>query len=95
MRASQGDPLARIHHQITRPRTTARARSAFASVENTASIPSFTESPATPITCTIITCVGDGCGLGVPIRRHSAGEVGYSSVQLVVVFRALLESTRA
>lgn len=36
-----------------------------------------------------------GDPLGVPIRRHSAGEVGYSSVQLVVVFRALLESTRA
>ena len=56
--------LARIHHQITRARTTARLRRTFASVENTASIASFTESPAKPTTCTIITCLGDGCGLG-------------------------------
>ena len=38
--------------------------SAFASVKNTPSIPSFTESPAKPITCAIITCLGHGCGLG-------------------------------
>ena len=69
--SSKIEGLARIHHQITRPRTTARLRSAFASVENTASIPSFTESPAKPITCTIITCLGDGCGLEVGSRRPS------------------------
>ena len=54
--------LARIHHQSTRPRTTPRLRSACSSVRNTASIPSFTESPAKPITCTTIVCLGDGCG---------------------------------
>ena len=36
--------LARISHELARPRTTARAHCAFASVENTASSPSPTET---------------------------------------------------
>jgi hypothetical protein len=50
----QLSPPARIIHESARPRTTARPRSAFASVANTSSIGSFAESPAKPIVCTII-----------------------------------------
>ena len=68
-----GGCLARIHHQITRPRTTARGRGAFASPEPTAREPSFTEPRERPITCTIITCLGDGCGRGFRIAAATVG----------------------